>query len=77
MAFVEDLPSSLLARTPEIGQARRALAVWLADHGGRRTVLTELMSDLGERLMQSDVPVVRIAVALRDYHPEFVGRQYN
>ncbi|MFO1237540.1 MAG: adenylate/guanylate cyclase domain-containing protein [Alphaproteobacteria bacterium] len=77
MAFVEDLPASLHARTPEIGRARWELAVWLADHGGRRTALADLMGDLGMRLIEADVPVSRIAVALRDYHPEFVGRQYN
>ena len=77
MALIEDIPVSLRARGPMVARARGQIQAWLADHGGHRTTLLDLIAGLGLRLTAADVPVARIACALRDYHPEFIGRQYN
>ena len=77
MALAEDIPLSLRARGPMVARARGQIQAWLADHGGHRTALGELLGELGERLRAADVPVARISCSLRDYHPEFIGRQYT
>jgi adenylate cyclase len=77
MALIEDIPPSLRARGPMVARARGQIQAWLADHGGHRTALVDLLAGLGQRMLAADLPVARIACSLRDYHPEFVGRQYN
>ncbi|MCC6918180.1 MAG: adenylate/guanylate cyclase domain-containing protein [Alphaproteobacteria bacterium] len=77
MAFVEDLPASLKAPTPQAAAARQALAAWAANHGGHRVALLDLVTQLGEHLIAAGLPVWRVTCTLSDYHPEVVGRQYN
>lgn len=76
MAFVDDLPETLRARTPDEARARAALAAWAADHHGHRTAPIDLIAELGPRLVAAGIPIYRISCSLRDYHPEYVGRQY-
>lgn len=77
MAFVDVLPSSLQAPTPEAAAARQALLLWAANHGGHRVPLLDLITQLGEHLVAAGLPMWRVTCTLSDYHPEVVGRQYN
>lgn len=76
LAYTNDLPETLQARTPDEARARQELAQWAADHHGHRTPVSELITELGPRLIAAGIPIYRIACSLRDYHPEFIGRQY-
>jgi len=50
---------------------------WAADHHGVREGLLALVGGFGAELLAAGLGVQRISVSLSDFHPEFVGRQYN
>jgi adenylate cyclase len=54
-----------------------AVASWLADHRGRSLPAGELLSELCARLAEEGIPMMRVNLALRDYHPQIAARTFT